>query len=58
MPFDEYVEYLKEKGKNPENIIKCLPELDNDLKDYSLENFKIFYKKRRMLILEKLKENL
>ena len=57
MPFDEYIKYLKEKGKNPENVIKCLPELDEELRDYSLDCFKIFYEKRRILILNKLKEN-
>ena len=58
MPLDKYIESLKESGKDPNAIIKCLPKLDKELKDYSLENFKIFYDKRRNLILSELKKKL
>lgn len=53
--FDEYIKDLIKEGKDPDKIIKCLPKLDSELRDYSIENFKIFYDKRRQLIFEKLK---
>lgn len=38
----------------PSNIIKFLPAIDEKLSNYSLDNFKVFYDKRKKLIGDKL----
>ena len=58
MLLDEYIKYLENQGKNPDVVIKCLPKLDKNLKDYSLSNFLIFYEKRKKLLLNEIKRKL
>ncbi len=55
MMLDEYIKQLKNKKVDCNTIIKYLPPLDSELKDYTLKYFKIFYKKRRQLIIDALK---
>lgn len=50
MLLEDYINELKEKKMIPSNIIKFLPGIDEELSNYSLDNFKIFYKKRKKLI--------
>ena len=50
MMLDEYIEQLRKQQKNPSDVIKFLPTLDNELTKYSLDNFLIFYNKRKKLI--------
>lgn len=50
MLLEDYINELKEKKMIPSNIIKFLPGIDEELSNYSLDNFKIFYEKRKKLI--------
>ena len=54
MPLEDYINELEEKKMIPSNIIKFLPAIDEKLSSYSLDNFKIFYDKRKKLIGDKL----
>ena len=50
MTLEDYINELKRKNKNPSEVIKFLPLLDDELPNYSIEYFKFFYDKRKELI--------
>lgn len=54
MLLEDYIDELEKKEIIPSNIIKFLPEIDEKLSNYSLDNFKVFYDKRKKLIGDKL----
>lgn len=56
MLLEEYINQLKNKKKNPADIIKFLPKLNEELQNYDLNHFIIFYNMRKKLIGDKLEE--
>lgn len=56
MLLEDYIVQLKSKKVAPSSVIKFLPKLDKELKDYSIDNFLVFCQKRELLMINAIKE--
>ena len=56
MLLEDYIKQLKSKKVDPNSVIKFLPKLDKELKDYSIDNFIVFCQKRELLMVKAIKK--
>lgn len=56
MLLEDYLKQLKDKNVDPNSVIKFLPKIDEELNDYSIDNFIVFCQKRELLMIDAIKK--